>query len=111
MKEVIGVDRTLTSTTRAECADVQELIAGMPANVAKLKVYDKCKTLRAMVTLAAEHGDRLMGTGTARVYTHTLSAFLNWTIRKGPLTVNPATRLAPAKGVADVSRRPSTVED
>ena len=111
MKEVIGIDRTLASITRAECAEVQELIAGMPANVAKLKAYDKCKTLRDMVAMAAERGDRRMATGTVRVYTHTLSAFFNWTIRKGLLTFNPATRLAPAKGVADVSRRPFTIAE
>lgn len=109
MREVIGDDRPLEAITRAECAAVQEVIAGMPANVAKLSAYAKCKTLRKTVELARERGDRLMSQGTVRVYTHTLSAFFNWAIRKGLVSVNPATRLAPAKGTAEASRRPFTI--
>ncbi|OAP47426.1 hypothetical protein ATC00_22475 [Sinorhizobium americanum] len=111
MKEVIGAERHLASITRAECAAVQEVIAGLPANVSKLKPYANCKTMRAIVTKAAERQDRLMSPGTVRVYTHTLSAFFNWAIRKGLLVINPATRLAPAKGSAEVSRRPFTVDE
>lgn len=111
MKEVIGVDRKLVSISRAECAAVQELIAGIPSNVHKLKAYANCKTMRDIAALAAERGDRMMSPGTVRVYTHTLSSFFNWAIRKGLLTVNPATRLAPAKGPAEVSRRPFTIEE
>lgn len=46
MKEVIGADKALSTITRADCAAVQELIASIPANVAKLKAYKQCKTLR-----------------------------------------------------------------
>lgn len=111
MREVIGDARPLETITRAECAAVQEVIAGMPANAAKLSAYAKCKTLRMTVELARERGDRLMSPGTVRVYTHTLSAFFNWAIRKGLVSVNPATRLAPAKGVAETSRRPFSVPE
>jgi integrase len=111
MKEVIGADRSLSSITRADCAAVQELLAGIPANVAKLKAYDGCKTLRDIEALAATRSDKKMAVGTVRVYTHTLSAFFNWAINKGLLTVNPAVRLAPAKGAAEVSKRPFTIEE
>ncbi|MQW16682.1 site-specific integrase [Sinorhizobium meliloti] len=111
MKEVIGDDRPLVSITRAECASVQEIIAGLPPNLSKLKAYGDCKTMRAVVAKAAERGDKLMSPGTVRVYTHTLSAFFNWANRKGLLTNNPATRLASANGAADVSRRPFTVDE
>ncbi len=111
MKEVIGPDRALASITRADCADVQELLAGIPANVSKLKAYAKCETLREIAALAATRTDRKMAVGTVRVYTHTLSSFFNWAINKGLITVNPAVRLAPAKGAAEVSKQPFTVEE
>jgi len=111
MKEVIGEGRALAAITRAECAEAQEVIAGLPANVSKLKPYAKLKTMRAVVELAAQRGDRLMSQGTVRVYTHTMSAFFNWAIKKGLVTINPATKMAPAKGAADVSRRPFTIEE
>jgi integrase len=111
MKESIGEDRNLASISRAECALVQELFAGMPANVAKLKAYGKCKTMRDMVNLAAQRKDKLIAPGTVRVYTHTLSAFFNWAINKGLISVNPATRMAPAKGQGEISRRPFTVPE
>lgn len=111
MKEVIGPDKPLASITRAECAEVQELISRIPANVSKLKAYKSCKTLRDIAERAATRNDRKMSVGTVRVYTHTLSSFFNWAITKGLLTVNPAVRLAPAKGGAEVSRRPFTVEE
>ncbi|WEJ09304.1 site-specific integrase [Sinorhizobium prairiense] len=111
MKEVIGIDRKLASITRAECAAVQELIAGMPVNGKKLKAYDKCKTVRAIVALAAERNDRKMSPTTITVYTHTMSAFFNWCIKKGLLTFNPATRLAPSKGTGAVSKRPFKIEE
>lgn len=111
MKEAIGESRPLAAITRAECAAVQEIIAGIPANVAKLKAYAKCNTMRAVATLAAQRGDKLLSTGTVRVYTHTMSSFFNWAINKGLLSINPATRMAPAKGTAEVSRRPFTVDE
>lgn len=111
MKEVIGPDRALASITRADCAAVQELLAGIPANVSKLKAYDGCKTLGEIAERAATRNDRKMAVGTVRVYSHTLSSFFNWSINKGLLTVNPAVRLAPAKGAAEVSKRPFTVEE
>ncbi|MFC3208338.1 DUF6538 domain-containing protein [Aquamicrobium soli] len=111
MKEVLGPDRALASITRADCASVQELLASIPANVSKLKAYAKCKTLRDIAALAATRSDRKMAVGTVRVYTHTLSSFFNWAINKGLLAVNPAVRMAPAKGAAEVSRRPFTVKE
>ncbi len=111
MREVIGDDRTLASISRADCAIVQELFAGMPANVSKLKAYKKCRTLREMVTLAAERHDKIISPGTIRVYTHTLSAFFNWAIGKGLLTVNPATRMAPKKVSGETSKRPFNVTE
>ncbi|MFC3643912.1 site-specific integrase [Aquibium oceanicum] len=111
MKEVIGPDMPLAAITRADCSAVQELLASIPANVTKLKAYEGCKTLRDIAARAATRNDRKMAVGTVRVYTHTLSAFFNWSINKGLLTVNPAVRLAPAKGAADISKRPFTIDE
>ncbi|MBX5149581.1 tyrosine-type recombinase/integrase [Rhizobium lentis] len=111
MREVIGDDRKLTSITRAECAAAQELIAGIPANVKKLKAYDKCETLREVADLAAKRHDKMMSPTTITVYTHTMSAFFNWCIKKGLLTVNPATRLAPGRSSSDVSKRPFKIAE
>ncbi|MFS8115680.1 hypothetical protein QD460_28500 [Rhizobium jaguaris] len=83
MKELMGDNKPLAAITRAECAAVQELIAGLPANVAKLKAYKNCATMREIVDLAATRTDRMLSPTTVKVYTHTLSAFFNWAIGKG----------------------------
>lgn len=44
MEEVIGAEKPLSSITRAECAVVQELFPGLPANASKLRAYKDCKT-------------------------------------------------------------------
>lgn len=111
MREVIGDDRKLASITRAECAAAQELIAGLPANVKKLVAYKDCATLREIVELAAQRKDKMMSRTTITVYTHTMSAFFNWSIKKGLLTLNPATRLAPGRSAGDVSKRPFKIEE
>ncbi|TAV33693.1 site-specific integrase [Rhizobium ruizarguesonis] len=111
MREAIGDDRKLTSITRAECAAAQELIAGIPANVKKLKAYDKCQTLREIAELGAQRTDKMMSSTTITVYTHTMSAFFNWCIKKGLLTVNPATRLAPGRSTGDVTKRPFKIAE
>ncbi|MBS3652468.1 site-specific integrase [Pseudaminobacter sp. 19-2017] len=111
MKEIIGADRPFPSITRAECAEVQEVLAGLPVNFPKLKPYKKCETLRAIATLAAERGDKVLSQGGVRVHTHALSSFFNWGIRKGLIQHNPATRMAPARGPAEVSRRPFSIEE
>ncbi|MFT2212348.1 DUF6538 domain-containing protein [Rhizobium giardinii] len=111
MKELIGLDRKLASINRAECAAVQELIADIPVNVKKLKAYDRCKTLRDMATLRVERGDKNMSSTTITTYTHSMSSFFNWAIKKGLLTVNPATRLAPGKTSGNVSKRNFTIEE
>lgn len=111
MKELIGEGRKLASITRAECAAVQELIADIPVNVKKLKAYDRCKTLRDMATLRADRGDKKMSSTTITTYTHSMSSFFNWAIKKGLLTVNPATRLAPGRTSGNVSKRPFKIEE
>lgn len=96
MKEVLGTDKPLASITRAECAIVQEIFSGLPANVSKLKAYNGCKTVREIVALAAERKtDKLLATGTVTVYTQTQSAFFNWAINKGLISSNPASGMAP----------------
>jgi integrase len=105
----MGEGRAIEQVTRADCAAVHELIAGMPANVHKRKAYDGCRTLGEIVKLATERGAD--GAGTLRVYAHALSSFFNWGIRKGIVTSNPATRLAEARGPANVSRRPFRTDE
>jgi integrase len=109
MKEIIGADRLLSSIDRADCAAVQEIISGLPANVSKLKAYADLKTLRAIVSMAKTRTDPLMSPTTVRVYTHTLTAFFNWSIGKGLLTINPASRLAQARGPSEISKRPFSI--
>ncbi len=111
MREVIGDDRKLATITRADCAAVQEVIAGIPVNVKKLKAYDNCATLRDMVALGAERNDKRMSTTTITTYTHSMSSFFNWAIKKGLITTNPATRLAPGRSTGDVSKRPFKVDE
>lgn len=110
MKELLGEDKPLVAITRAECAAVQELIAGLPANVAKLKAYKNCTTMREIVDLAATRSDRMLSPTTVKVYTHTLSAFFNWSIGKGLLTVNPAVKLAGGKKRPKNARRPWKID-
>ncbi|MBM7049716.1 site-specific integrase [Rhizobium lusitanum] len=110
MKELLGDDKPLAAITRAECAAVQELIAGLPANVAKLKAYKSCATMREMVETAATRTDRMLSPTTVKVYTHTLSAFFNWAIGKGLLTLNPAVKLAGGKKRAKNARRPWKID-
>jgi len=111
LKETIGEDRPLASVTRAQCAEVQEVLAGLPVNFPKIKPYKGLKTLREIATLAAERGDRGLSAGGVRVHTHALSSFFNWGIKKGLLVHNPATRMAPARGPAEVSRRPFNIAE
>lgn len=111
MREIIGTDRPFATIARAECAEVQEVLAGLPVNFPKLKPYRKCKTLREIAMLAAERGDKVLSPGGVRVHTHALSSFFNWAIRKGLVQHNPATRMAPARGPAEVSRRPFTIAE
>lgn len=111
MKEIIGIDRPFASIARAECAEVQEVLAGLPVNFPKLKPYKNCKTLLEIATLAAERGDKRLSQGGVRVHTHALSSFFNWGIRKGLMQHNPATRMAPGRGPAEVSRRPFTIAE
>ena len=110
LREVVGDDRPLVEIERADCAAAQELLAGLPPNLHKLKAYAKTKTLKQAVALTAERGDKLMASGTLVVYTHTLSSFFNWALKKGLVAVNPATRLASPK-MQEVSRRPFNVEE
>jgi integrase len=112
MKEVIGAGRAVASISRAECAEVQELIAATPANVSKLAAYRGCKDMRAVVALAAERGtETLMSPTTVRGYVHSMAAFFNWCIRKGLVTSNPATMLNPKKGHKGKSRRDYSIEE
>ncbi|NLS04620.1 site-specific integrase [Rhizobium sp. P32RR-XVIII] len=98
MKEVLGPDKPLASITRAECAIVQELFSGLPANVHKKSAYNDCTTVREIVALAAERKtDKLLAAGTVKVYTQTQSAFFNWAINKGLIASNPASGMAPKK--------------
>jgi hypothetical protein len=111
LREVVGDDRALADINRADCARVQELLAGIPPNLSKLTAYRGAKTLMNVAKLATERGEKLMAQGTLRVYTHTLSSFFNWAIKKGLVTSNPATRLAPARGRSETSRRPFTIDE
>ena len=110
MKELLGDAKPLDTITRADCAAVQELIAGLPANVSKLKAYKGCATMREIVDLAATRSDRMLSPTTVKVYTQTLSAFFNWTIGKGLLTLNPAVKLAGGKKRAKNARRPWKID-
>ncbi|QJP17370.1 tyrosine-type recombinase/integrase [Starkeya sp. ORNL1] len=109
LKEIVGEARPVISITRPDCAETQELIAGLPPNFGKVKRYAELKTLKEVAALAAERRDRRLSVGTLRVYTHSMSSFFNWCISKGIVTANPAVRMAPPKSASEKGRRPYTI--
>ncbi|EFO31860.1 integrase family protein [Roseibium sp. TrichSKD4] len=109
LKEVVGADFPVKDVTRRHCAEVQELIAGLPKNMVKLKPYDGLD-LRACIALRAKRNDPALSAGSVKVYTQTLSAFFNYAIDRGVLEHNPASRLTLSGGRSERVRRPYKIE-
>lgn len=64
------------------------------------------KSLKESALLREKLDAPALSAGTVRVYTHTLSAFLNYAVDRGIIEHNPATRLASTKGRSEGQRRP-----
>lgn len=105
LEEVVGRSFAVADITRAQCAEVQELLAAIPANMMKIKRF-KGKSLKEAAALRKELGVDALSSSTVAVYTHSLSAFLTYAVDRGVLEHNPAARLTKGKGREQNLRHP-----
>lgn len=108
LREVVGDEINIGAITRAQCADVVDLIAHLPSNYTKYLEF-KGKSFREIGLNPS--GRRLLSPGTVEVYAHHLSAFFNFAVQKGVRETNPATRLTPKGGEASSGKPPFTLDE
>ena len=109
LQEVVGPDRAVGEVSRKDCAQVQELLAGLPKNLSKLKPYAGL-SLKDSAKLCAERDDPRLSLGSVKVYTQTLSAFFNYAIDRGVIEHNPASRMAVSGNRGASVRHPYSLE-
>lgn len=110
LREVAGSTTAIRDISRAQCAEMIELIAALPANYTKFREFDG-KSLAEIAEINSKLGKKRLSPGTVQVYSHHLSAFFNYAIQKGLCETNPATRLVPQNAKVAGGRLPFETDE
>ncbi len=101
LEEGLGRDRSLRGITRADCRELRDRLAGMPAHMGKR--YPGLTIAQASAA-AQRDGVETISEGTLWSYLNNLSAVFNWAVEEEWLDKNPARGIA-SRGGAKVKRR------